>query len=64
MPVEIRNALNLRAGDTLVWIFDGVSLSVLPLPKDPVAALRGSGKGQRLTEKLLASRRAESAGRI
>lgn len=61
MPAEIHNALNLRAGDTLVWIFDGVSLRVVALPQDPIAALRGSGKGQRLNEKLLASRRTERA---
>ncbi len=63
MPAEIRNALHLSAGDTLVWIFDGATLRVLRLPKNPVAALRGSGRGQRLTEKLLASRSAERPGR-
>ena len=59
VPAEIRNALHRRAGDALVWIFDGATLRVLSLPKDPIAALRGSGRGQQLTEKLLASRSEE-----
>ena len=56
VPAEIRRALHINEGDKLVWIFDGTDLRVLPVPSNPIAALRGSGKGQKLTEKLLAAR--------
>ena len=57
IPAAIRRQLRMKEGDKLVWIFDGASIRVVVLPADPIKALRGSGRGERLTEKLLAARR-------
>ncbi len=61
IPAEIRRSLRMKEGDKIVWIFDGATVRILALPADPIAALRGSGKGLRLTEKLLAARKEERA---
>lgn len=59
VPAEIRKRYKLKEGDTLAWIDDGNTIRVVFLPAHPVKALRGSGKGHKLTERLLAERRAE-----
>lgn len=59
VPAQIRKKYNLKDGDILVWIDDGKSIRIVPLPPDPIKALRGSGKGKKLTERLLAERRAD-----
>ena len=56
VPAPIRTRYQIEAGDRLVWIDDGESIRVIPVPKDPVAALRGRGRGEGLVEKLLADR--------
>jgi AbrB family looped-hinge helix DNA binding protein len=59
VPAEIRKRYNLQEGDKLVWIDDGQTVKVIFTQSDIVKALRGSGKGHKLTERLLAERRAE-----
>ena len=59
VPAEIRKRYNLREGDKLVWIDDGQMVKVIFTQSDLVKALKGSGKGHKLTERLLAERRAE-----
>ncbi len=56
VPAPIRKRYDLREGDQLVWLDDGQNIKVIPVPADPIRALRGAGKGERLTEKLLSSR--------
>ncbi len=56
VPAEIRRRHNLKDGDQLIWIDDGQTIKVIPVPADPIKALRGSGKGQNLTAKLLQER--------
>jgi AbrB family looped-hinge helix DNA binding protein len=56
IPAEIRHRHNLRVGSRLEWIDDGVSIRIVPIPADPVEALTGHAKGERLLEKLLAAR--------
>jgi AbrB family looped-hinge helix DNA binding protein len=56
IPAEVRRRHNIREGDTLEWIDDGVTIRVVPIPADPVAALEGHAKGEHLLEKLLAAR--------
>jgi hypothetical protein len=53
------SSLTAVEGDRLAWLDDGETIHVIPLPaeEDPVAALRGSARGKRLTERLLQSRR-------
>lgn len=57
VPAAIRQRHNIKEGDQLVWIDDGQTIRVIPVPADPIKALRGSGKGQNLTAKLLEERR-------
>lgn len=57
IPADIRRRYRLHEGDDLVWLDDGETIRVVPVPTDPVTALRGSGKGERLHERLLAERR-------
>ncbi|HFE67327.1 MAG TPA: AbrB/MazE/SpoVT family DNA-binding domain-containing protein [Chloroflexi bacterium] len=57
VPAAIRKRYNILPGDRLVWLDDGETITVIPVPDDPIKALRGRGKGERLVERLLASRR-------
>ncbi len=56
IPAAIRRRHNIREGDTLEWIDDGETIRVVPITGDPVRLLRGRGKGQHLTDKLLQAR--------
>jgi len=44
VPARIRQQHNIQPGDTLAWIDDGETIKVIPLPQDPVRALRGCAK--------------------
>jgi AbrB family looped-hinge helix DNA binding protein len=57
IPAAIRKRHQIQEGDRLVWLDDGETIRVVPVPEDPVKALRGSGRGEKLLERLLASRR-------
>jgi AbrB family looped-hinge helix DNA binding protein len=57
IPAPIRKRYHIQEGDSLVWIDDGEVIRVIPVSSDPVRALRGSGRGERLVERLLAARR-------
>lgn len=59
VPAEIRKRYDLKKGDKLIWLDTGKTITVIPVPSDIVAALEGSGKGYKLTERLLAERRAD-----
>lgn len=56
IPVEIRRKLGIRAQTSLEWVVEGNTARVIPIPDDPVAALRGSGK-RGAVGRLLAERR-------
>ena len=57
VPAPIRRRHGIQAGDRLVWLDDGEVIRVIPVPADPVAALRGCGRGEGLLVRLLATRR-------
>ncbi len=59
IPSQLRKRYNIRDGDKLIWIDDGVSIKVIPVPAIPVKSLRGIAKGEKLLEQLLADRREE-----
>lgn len=56
VPAYIRNCFQIKVGDKLVWLFDGEMIVVVPVPADPVGALRGIARGERLLERLLQER--------
>ena len=57
IPAQIRKKYHIQPGDHLVWLDDGQTIKVVPVPADPVRALRGRGRGEQLVERLLATRR-------
>ena len=61
IPAEIRKRHHIQDGDRLVWLDDGHTIKVIPVPLDPIQALRGRGRGENLVEKLLESRRQDRA---
>ena len=61
IPAAIRKRYNIAAGDHLVWLDDGETIKVIPVPADPLRALRGAGLGEKLVERLLITRREDRA---
>lgn len=57
IPAAIRKRHHIREGDRLVWLDDGEVIRIVPVPADPLAALRGSGKGEKLLDRLILNRR-------
>jgi len=41
----------------MMWIDTGTIIKVIPIPKDPIGALRGCSEGEELTKGLLKIRR-------
>ena len=60
VPAALRERYGIKDGDFLEWIDDGQTIKVIPIPADPIKALRGSARGERLVEKLLASRQQDA----
>jgi AbrB family looped-hinge helix DNA binding protein len=56
VPAAIRRRHQIKEGDRLVWLDDGSTIRVVPLARDPIKALRGAGKGEGLTKRLLDER--------
>lgn len=56
VPAALRERYGIKGGDFLEWIDDGQVIKVIPIPADPIKALRGSAKGEKLLERLFASR--------
>lgn len=61
VPAPIRKRFNIRKGDRLVWIEDGETIKVIPVPADAIRALRGISKGENLWEELMKIRNEERA---
>jgi AbrB family looped-hinge helix DNA binding protein len=57
VPAVLRERYGIKGGDFLEWIDDGRVIKVIPLPADPIKALRGSARGEELVKRLLESRR-------
>lgn len=56
IPAEIRKRHHIQEGDRLVWLDDGQVIRIVPVPKNPVRALRGVGQGEGLLDRLLENR--------
>jgi bifunctional DNA-binding transcriptional regulator/antitoxin component of YhaV-PrlF toxin-antitoxin module len=56
VPAAIRKRYHIDGSVRLVWLDDGETIRIVPVPADPLGALRGRGRGERLTERLLAER--------
>jgi AbrB family looped-hinge helix DNA binding protein len=59
VPSEIRKRLNLGESTMLQWMVEGDIITVLPIPENPVEALKGSMKGRISFEKFIHDRRSD-----
>jgi bifunctional DNA-binding transcriptional regulator/antitoxin component of YhaV-PrlF toxin-antitoxin module len=59
IPLDIRTRYQLQPGDRLIWLDDGNAIRLVPVPADPLRALRGAGRGEKLVERLLTARQQE-----
>lgn len=59
IPVAIRRRYNIRAKTKLEWLDDGHSISVVPIPENPIKALKGRYRDTDLLSALLKSRQEE-----
>ncbi len=61
VPAALRRKYGLKPHMKLVWVDTGAGIRIVPVPRDPIKALRGMFKGLRLTESLLRDRQQEAA---
>lgn len=60
IPVAIRRKYNIKPKTRLEWIDNGHSISVMPIPKDAIMALKGLHKGSGLLKALIELRKEEN----
>lgn len=60
IPVAIRRKYNIKPKSKLEWIDDGHCITVMPIPKDAIKALKGLHKRSGLLEALIASRKEDN----
>ena len=61
IPASIRRQFKITAHTRLEWIDDGHSITVVPVPRDPILALQGKYKNSRLSQALADYRTRERA---
>jgi AbrB family looped-hinge helix DNA binding protein len=59
IPAAIRRRYNIKAKTKIEWIDDGHTITVMPIPQDPIKALKGRYKNIDLLQALLKSRKEE-----
>lgn len=59
IPAAIRKRYNIKAKTKLEWIDDGHTITVMPIPHDPIRALKGRFKDTNLLMELMRSRKEE-----
>lgn len=59
IPVAIRRRYRIEPHTKLEWIDDGHTIAILPVPRDPIRALKGRFKDSDLLQALLKSRKEE-----
>lgn len=59
IPSELRKKFNIEPDSQVEWIAEGNAIKIIPLPKDPIAAFRGAGRGRYTSDKLVKDRKKE-----
>jgi len=57
VPSEVRRRLQIGPASELEWVVEGSTARVIPVPADPIRALRGSGRGASVASLLRDRRR-------
>lgn len=61
IPSAIRRQFRLEPGMGVEWLVRPEGIFLYPVPKDPIKAFRGSGKGKGSTKFLLEERKRDRA---
>jgi bifunctional DNA-binding transcriptional regulator/antitoxin component of YhaV-PrlF toxin-antitoxin module len=56
VPSQVRKQLSIGPDTTVEWVIEGATARVIPIPENPIAAFRGSGK-KGSVDRLLKERR-------
>ena len=59
IPAKLRKKFLIEPETQVEWIEEGNAIKIIPLPKDPIKAFRGAGRGRYTSEKLLRDRKRE-----
>jgi len=59
IPAKIRKAYNIKKNTRIEWVEEEGKIYMVPLPENPVKALRGAFKGILSTKDLLKERNIE-----
>jgi bifunctional DNA-binding transcriptional regulator/antitoxin component of YhaV-PrlF toxin-antitoxin module len=59
IPAKLRRKHLIEPETQVEWIDEGNVLKIIPLPKDPIKAFRGAGRGRYTSENLVSDRRRE-----
>jgi bifunctional DNA-binding transcriptional regulator/antitoxin component of YhaV-PrlF toxin-antitoxin module len=59
IPASVRRRYNIIPHSHLEWIDDGHSVSVVPVPANPIKAMRGKYRGSKLSKSLIRLRSEE-----
>jgi len=59
IPAKLRKKFLIEPETQVEWIEEGNAIKIIPLPKDPIRAFRGAGRGRYTAEKLLRDRKKE-----
>ncbi len=57
IPIRLRKKYGIDFGTKVAWIDTGAIIKIIPIPEDPVSALRGCSEGEGLTKSLLNDRK-------
>jgi AbrB family looped-hinge helix DNA binding protein len=59
IPAKLREKFLIEPETQVEWIEEGDAIRIIPLPKNPIKAFRGAGRGRYTSEKLIRDRRRE-----
>ena len=59
IPAAIRKKYNIKPKTKIEWMDDGHTITVMPVPQDPVKALKGRFRDADLLQALMKSREEE-----